>query len=172
MKQTLIPLFFVMLFSMSFAQSSVQLSSRHGHLWSMSGNEKLDRISVQQLLDSEHFTLYKQARREYVAAMPLWGLTGTGITSAVIFASIGGYYDNTFVYDPVYHNTNVSFIFYIFSGFTAGVAILSSIPAIVLTVDSQKKLKRIVTEYNTSVNNVTLRFGCVNNGTIGLTLNF
>ena len=172
MKQTLISLFFVMLFSMSFAQSSVQLSSRQGHLWSTSGNEKLDRISVQQLLDSEHFTLYKQARREYVAAMPLWGLTGAGITSAVILASIGGYYDNTFVYDPVYHNTNVSFIFYIFSGFTAGVAILSSIPAIVLTVDSQKKLKRIVTEYNTSVNNVTLRFGCVNNGTIGLTLNF
>lgn len=161
-----------MFFITSFAQPFIQLSSRQGHLWSTSCNEKLDRISVQHLLDPEHFALYKQARREFVASMPLWGLMGAGITSAVILASIGGYYDNTFVYNPRYHNTNISFIFYIFSGFTAGVAILSSIPAIVLTVDSQKKLKRIVTEYNTSVNNVSLKFGSVNNGAIGLTLNF
>lgn len=143
MKKTLVSIFFFMIFSMSFAQPPVQLTCRQGSLWLTSGNEKLDKGSVQQLLNSEHFALYKQARREYVAAMPLWGLTGAGITSAVILASVGGYYDYTYVYDPDYHNTNISFVFYIFSGFTASVAILSSIPAIILTVDSQKNSKEL-----------------------------
>ena len=152
----------------------VQLARHHGHLCDMNSLEKISLQSSLYILTPEHFNTYYRARREYISAITLWTVGG------VVTTCFMGYACGTLIEDALHppHNTaghEVVDMSPVFAKISAGIALGSAIlfftPALVLTLDSHKKIDRIVASYNLKCNQPSLSFGPTRYG-IGLSLNF
>jgi hypothetical protein len=140
----------------------------YGRLYNGDNGMKMDRISLQNTLSSEDFTLYRKARREHVAAIPLWVLSGISLTAATYWVCDLIYVEYFMVGGPRHFEDLIDMIF---GGFCFGVSILEVIPALILTLDSYKKLDRVASSYNQKSYPVSLSFGPTRHG-VGITLNF
>lgn len=152
--------------------SSMQLARKHGHLCDPGNMEKISLQLSLYILSPENFNTYYKARREYVSAVTLWSIGG------VVTAGFLGYSCVTFIMDVVHpmpsdsHYVDVSpLIAQISAGIALGSAILFFTPALVLTLDSHKKIDRIVASHNMKTNQTSLSFGPTRYG-VGLSLNF
>ena len=148
--------------------SPVQLERVRGRLYNGDNGMKMDRISLQNTLSSEDFTLYRKARRELIAAIPLWTLSGICLTFATNWFC--AMIDLTYFHVPD-PDAGGSLVYLILGGFALGVSLITFTPAIVLTLDSYKKLDRVVTSYNQKSYPVSLSFGPTCYG-MGITLHF
>lgn len=165
-------IFFMVAFNATFllsAQQSQTIEQYKGHLRYNGDSMNIDKQVLSQILDDNSFSKYLQARREYVAAIPLWGLGCAELIAATTFAGIGLHSDRTFTYNPDYPITSYSPYLYVVAGSCLGAALFTLIPAIILTVDSQKKLISISKGYNSNRTSLKLSF-CSSGGRI--TLNF
>ncbi len=133
--------------------------------------ERIGENALQQVLDVEYFSMYKQAHNEHIASIPLWTLAGIGAATSVACCGMGIY--GTFAYklDPDHPTTPMMPVFFAISGIAFGAALLPAIPAFVLTLDSHKKLDAIAGRYNQKPKPVSLNMGFTGNG-IGMVLNF
>ena len=137
----------------------------------------LEKISLQSslyILSPENFNMYYKARREYVSAITLWAVGG------VVTTCFMGYACGTLIVSALHppHNpeghevVDMSPVFAkISAGIAVGSAILFFTPALVLTLDSHKKIDRIVADYNQKSNSPSLSFGPTRYG-VGVSLNF
>lgn len=151
------------------AQQSQTLEQYRGHLRYNGNSMIVDKQELSKILDDNNFSKYLQARREYVAAIPLWSMGCAELIAATTFAGIGLHSDRTFTYNPVCPTTSYSPYLYVVAGSCLGAALFTLIPAIILTVDGQKKLISISKGYNTNRTSLKLSF-CSSRG--GITLNF
>ena len=140
----------------------------YGRLYNGDNGMKMDRISLQNTLSSEDFTLYRKARREHVAAIPLWVLSGISLTAATYWVCDLIYVEYFMVGGPRHFEDLIDMIF---GGFCFGVSILEVIPSLILTLDSYKKLDRVASSYNQKSYPVSLSLGPTRHG-VGITLNF
>jgi len=140
----------------------------HHNLYDLSTEQKLDKLSLQQILDNENFTVYQQARCEHIASIPLWAVAGAGATVSLGFL-LGG-----FIGDLTSSGTEgvgpASPFLCVVSGITMGAALIPAIPALVLTLDSKKKLENVAENHNKS-NRITFNVKPTPQG-IGVFINF
>ncbi|MCQ2287266.1 MAG: hypothetical protein MJZ76_10425 [Bacteroidales bacterium] len=62
---------------------------RHGgHLRYEGASDNINKQDLSLLLDENAFSYYTLARREHIAAIPLWGLAGAGFVAASTFADL------------------------------------------------------------------------------------
>lgn len=162
--------------SQNTSNDVLNLERHHGKLRYLETNNKLDKVELQQLLDEEQFAIYEKARKQHVASIPLWTVTGvtTAASTFLLYLGVHGhvYYNN----HPELFGCGTSGVpmfpfFYMFSAMGYGVSLLPAIPAIVLTKRSHKNLDNIVENYNRNSTDVTLNFEPTNDG-IGLVLKF
>ncbi len=153
----------------SIAQQNSATIFRHGgHLRYEGLSYNIDKQELSQILDENAFSQYKLARREHVAAIPLWVLSGAGLAAASTFVGFGIDADMSY-YDPDSPVTSPGPYLYVVAGVLFGVTLLPFIPALVLTIDSHCKLNRIADGYNH--HKVSLTPSVCPSG-IGLTFNF
>lgn len=133
-----------------------QLEPYGGHFEYAGTCKEVDASTLQMLLTPDQFRTYQRAHREFIACIVSWSISGAFALNALtcLTASKLLYGDMDF--------------FTIGIGISAYGFVMSTIPAIVLTVDSQRKLHRVANAYN---QNLSLRIGGTPNG-FGLTLNF
>lgn len=142
---------------------------RHcGNLYYAETGTKLDAYTLSQMLDNNQFDAYKQARREYIASIPLWTMAGAGATVSLGFL-FGGLFGDSNSSGTGEVGPAGPYLFVV-SGITMGVALLPGITALALTLDSHKKLNNVAENYNKS-NKVTLNVKPVPQG-IGVFINF
>lgn len=152
------------------AQQNATTMVRHGgHLRYEGASDNIDKQELSLLLDEKDLSKYMLARREHIAAMPLWGLAGASFVAASTFTGLGLYADLTFSQDPEHPVTSAGPYLYVVAGGLFGVALISFIPALVLTIDSHCKLNYIANGYNQHKVSITPSF---NSAGIGLNLNF
>lgn len=156
--------------------SPVQLERVRGRLCDRETGMKLDNTSLCQILSQDDYALYQKARRKYIAAIPFWAVSGICLGAATYWwyeaISYHVYFKHTtFPYDE-YEFYPVDDIFCgCFCGFAVLVSIVFFTPAITLTLDSFKKIDRVVSSYNQKTNPISLSFGPTRHG-VGITLNF
>ena len=155
--------------SVTAQQNSLTMVRHGGHLRYEGASDNINKQDLSLLLDENAFSYYTLARREYIAAIPLWGLAGAGFVAASTFAGMGLHADLTFVQDPEHPITSAGPFLYAFAGGLFGAALISFIPALVLTIDSHCKLNHIANGYNQHKLSIT---PSLNSTGIGLTLNF
>ena len=146
------------------------LMRKHGHLQFAGTSEKLNDAEVQSLLISSDFTKYKQARKEFIASIPLWALTGVVGGAAIYWMCMGIDGD----IHAGYHGSDIystGMVGWMIAGFTSLLFLAPFIPALVLTIDSYKKLNRVANNYNMGYSPVSFKFGLTTSG-IGLSLTF
>lgn len=140
----------------------------HHNLYDFSTEQKLNKLSLQQILDNDNFTVYQQARREHIASIPLWAVAGAGATVSIGFL-LGG-----FIGDKVSTETEGvgpgGPYLAIASGIIMGASLIPAIPALALTLDSKKKLENVAENYNKS-NKVTFNVKPTPQG-VGVFMNF
>jgi ABC-type transport system involved in multi-copper enzyme maturation permease subunit len=130
------------------AQQNAATIFRHGgHLRYEGLSYNIDKQELSQILDENAFSQYKLARREHVAAIPLWVLSGAGLAAASTFVGFGIDADMSY-YDPDSPVTSPGPYLYMVAGVFFGVTLVTFIPALVLTIDSHSKLNRIANGYN------------------------
>ena len=110
------------------------------------------------------------ARAEYISAIPLWYLTGAIASVACVYIGAGIYAITQWEYDPVVETWPSPGPVLLGGSLLLGAAVLM-IPALVLTIDSYKKLNGIVDNYNSSKPSLYLGFGQTDRG-VGMTLKF
>jgi hypothetical protein len=142
----------------------------HHNLYDLSTEQKLDKLSLQQILDNENFTVYQQARCEHIASIPLWSLAGASAATSLTFLFVGLHADLTFEQNPDMPTHSAGPYFYAMSGITMGAALIPAIPALVLTLDSKKKLENVAENHNKS-NRITFNVKPTPQG-IGVFINF
>ena len=145
------------------APSDSLLMRKHGHLQFAGANEKLNDAEVQSLLISSDFTKYKQARREHIASIPLWVLTGVSIVPTM-------YYFIGYISSKIFHIGHPILLGCFSAGFF-GITLCLLAPSLSLTLDGRTKMNRIVSNYNQQQSSVSFNFGLTRSG-VGLTLNF
>lgn len=133
--------------------SNAVLRCRYGNLYNSTTMEKMDVPTLGGMLSKESFYTYCQARAEYLASLSMWALSGAGAASSFIIAMVTNY---TFYYTP--------FIC------TFALTVAALVPAVVLTIDSHRKLNRVAADYNNAKGR-TLSLG-LNGYGVGLTFNF
>ncbi len=144
------------------------LERYYGRLYNGDNGMKMDRTSLQNTLSSEDFTLYRKARRELIAAIPLWTLSGVFLTLATNWYC--AMIDLTYFHVP-YSDAGGSLVYFILGCSALGMSLITFIPAIILTLDSYKKLDHVASSYNQKSYPVSLSFGPTRHG-VGITLNF
>lgn len=149
--------------------NSLTMVRHGGHLRYEGASNNIDKQDLSLLLDENALSYYMLARREHIAAIPLWGLAGASFVVASTFTGIGLYADLIFSQDPEHPVTSAGPYLYVVAGGLFGVAFISFIPALVLTIDSHCKLNHIANGYNQHKVSITPSFNSVG---IGLTLNF
>ena len=154
----------------------VKMVERHHANLRYSGvTEKLDETALQQILNDEQFAMYEKARKQYVASIPLWCVTGVtaAVSTASLAVGISGhiYYNNHPEKFGSCGSTPLYGVFYIFSAIGYGISLVPGIPATILTIQSHRNLDDVVESYNSNSTEVSLNFGATNNG-VGLVLKF
>ena len=152
--------------------SSMQLARKHGHLCDAGNMEKISLQSSLYILSPEKFNTYYKARREYVSAVTLWSVGG------VVTAGFLGFSCYTLIMDAIHPSSsdsqyiNVSpLMAQVSAGIALGSAILFFTPALVLTLDSHKKIDHVVASHNLKSNQPSLSFGPTRYG-VGFSLKF
>lgn len=149
----------------------IQLARHHGHLCEAETMEKISLHSSVYLLSPESFELYYKARREYVSAVTLWSIGGV-VTAGFAGRSV---WHLICWFTPHPQDEHIVDMGLTFAGITAGIALGSAIlfftPALVLTLDSHKKIDHVVASHNLKSNQPSLSFGPTRYG-VGLSLNF
>ena len=140
------------------------LMRHQGSLFNTDNGMKMDAYQLSNLLDSHTFDIYRQARREYVASIPLWAMAGAGAATSLTFLFVGLHADMTFEQDPETPTHSASPYYYAISGITMGAALLPFIPALVLTLDSHKKLDNVAATYEKKNNSMTFNIGPTQHG--------
>ena len=181
MKKSLI-MFFLLIISLSSISQSLSndvlnLERHHGNLRYSGTDDKLDKVALEQILNEEQFSIYEKAKKQHVASIPLWAVTGVTATVSTfcLYTGIRGhiYYNN----HPEEFGNDVNSgvpmfpIIYMFSAIGYGISLVPGIPATILTIQSHRNLDNIVESYNANANDVSLNFGATSNG-IGLVLKF
>ena len=156
--------------------NDVKMLERHyGNLRYSGVTEKLDEVALQQILNDEQFAMYEKARKQHVASIPLWCVTGVTATvsTASLAVAISGhiYYNNHPEKFGSCGGTSLYGVFYIFSAIGYGISLVPGIPATILTIQSHRNLDDVVESYNANSTEVTLSFGATDNG-FGLVLKF
>lgn len=126
---------------------------RHaGHLRYEGFSNNIENQELSLILDENSFSQYRLARRENIAAIPLWGLAGAGFLVSTVWASIA-FYDlaNPSENIPGIEVTPAFPILFAISGITMGISLVPMIPALVLTIDSHTRLNKIARNYNHTV---------------------
>ena len=149
-------------------QNSLPMVRHGGHLRYEGASSNIEKQELSLLLDENAFAQYKLARREYIAAIPLWVLSGAGLAAASTFVGFGIDAD-LYHYDPDSPVTSPGPFLYVTAGILAGVTLLPFIPALVLTIDSHNKLAHIAEGYNQRKVSLT---PSVSPSGIGFTLKF
>ncbi len=164
--------FFCLLFagaaSSLMAQQSLPMVRHGGHLRYEGASSNIEKQELSLLLDENSFSQYRLARREYIAAIPLWVLSGVGLAAVSTFVGFGIDAD-LYHYDPDSPVTSPGPFLYATAGILAGVTLLPFIPALVLTIDSHNKLAHIAKGYNQRKVSLT---PSVSTSGIGFTLKF
>lgn len=160
---------FGIIYSSIAQQSSATLFRHGGHLRYEGLSYNIDKQELSQILNENAFSQYKLARREHVAAIPLWVLSGAGLVAASTFVGFGLDADMSY-YDPDSPVTSPGPYLYMVAGVFFGVTLVTFIPALVLTIDSHNKLNRIANDYNNQ-HKISLAPSVSSSG-IGLTFNF
>lgn len=172
-------LFIIGFLFVSLAASSQSLSNdiytiekRYGKIVNAETNKKIHKTELQLILDEESYDTYIKARRQHIASIPLWVLTGSGAAlSATCF--IAAYNINkSIVNESSDLGKGISFAFCYVGGIMFSISTVTfAIPSTILTICSNKNLNEVVENYNNSTSDITLNFGTTNNG-IGLMLKF
>ena len=135
--------------------------------------EIIDRETLATMLDAEMFASYSKARNERIVALPLWIVSGVGLSASAYFAFMG--LDDCLHPSPVdYENPMMPAAPFLFvaSGVLFAATLAPMIPAIILTIDSKKRLNGIASSFNTKGREtISIEFGGINNG-IGFAINF
>ncbi len=132
----------------SVAQQNTPTIFRHaGHLRYEGFSNNIENQELSLILDENSFSQYRLARRENIAAIPLWALSGVGLAAASTFVGFGIDAD-LYHYDPDSPVTSPEPFLYAAAGILFGATLLPFIPALVLTLDSHAKLNRIAKDYN------------------------
>lgn len=165
--------------SQNLSNDVMILERYHGNLRYLGTDDKLDKVALEQILNEEQLAIYEKAKKQHVASIPLWAVTGVTATVSTfcLYTGIRGH---------IYYNhhpeeygqngspvikTNLYPIFYMFSAIGYGITLISGIPAAILTIQSHRNLDNIVESYNANANDVSLNFGTTSNG-VGLVLKF
>lgn len=137
--------------------------------------DNLDQEELRQLLDEESYAIYEKARKQHIASIPFWVVTGvtTTVSTLFLYGGIRGhiYYNNHPEKFGVHGGTPVFGVFYVISAIGYGISLVPGIPATILTIQSHRNLGNIVESYNANSNDVSLNFGATSNG-VGLVLKF
>lgn len=148
--------------------SPTHLERFYGRLYNGDNGMKMDRTSLQNTLSFEDFTLYRKARHELIAAIPLWTLSGIFLTLATNWYC--AMIDLTYFHVPD-PDAGGSVFCFILGCSALGMSLITFTPAIILTLDCYKKLDHVVSSHNQKSYPVSLSFGPTRHG-VGITLNF
>ena len=164
--------------SQNLSNDVLNLERHRGSLRYYGTDEKLDEVSLQQILDEEQFAIYEKARKQHVASIPLWTVTGvtTAASTFLLYLGVHGhiYYNNhpeEFGGQGRPGGTPMYGVFYMFSAIGYGISLIPAIPATILTIQSHRNLDNIVDSYNANSNDASLNIGATSNG-VGLVLKF
>ena len=163
--------------SQSLSNDVLNLERHHGNLRYSGTDDKLDKVALEQILNEEQLAIYEKAKKQHVASIPLWAVTGVTATVSTFCLYTG-------IRDHIYYNNHPEEfgndvnsgvpmfpIIYMFSAIGYGISLVPGIPATILTIQSHRNLDNIVESYNANANDVSLNFGATSNG-IGLVLKF
>lgn len=176
----LLSLYIVSLSSISqnISNDVLNLERHHCNLRYLGTDDKLDKVALEQILNEEQFSIYEKAKKQHVASIPLWAVTGVTATVSTfcLYTGIRGHihYNN---HPEEYGGqgrpggTPMYGVFYMFSAIGYGISLVPGIPAAILTIQSHRNLDNIVEAYNANANDVSLNFGATSNG-IRLVLKF
>lgn len=156
-----------------FAQTTTpEIERWYGGFRNIESKEKIDKETLADIFDPETFASYSRAHNEQVASVPLWIVSGVGLSASAYYAIKG--FDDCLNPPPVDQENPVMpaapFLFAT-SGAILAATLATLTPAIVLTIDSHNKLKRIASDYNNRSDKVYLEIGQINQG-IGFTIKF
>lgn len=160
---------------LSYADTAIE--RYHGDFKLVGTDEKISKETLSKMFDENTFAMYKQAHREHVAAMSLWGVSSTLLIVSALSFGLGGYsiyvwnHDSRLKDPDQPHGTPLYPIILYFGGITLAAAVLPSIPAWILTKDSHRKLDNIADTFNGRKSEVSLNVGFSPSG-FGLVLNF
>lgn len=143
----------------------------HGGFRYVESKKPLCKEDLNQMLDSKMLASYSKAHREHIASIPLWVASGIGVATSAGFA-IAGAMDamNPAPTDADNPVMPAAPFFFAASGAVLAATMLPLVPAVILTIDSRKRLNQIAADYNGKCTS-TVKVGFVNQG-IGFTLNF
>lgn len=138
-----------------------------------STQKHLTNVQVEQMFSTTQYQQYLKAHRCYVAAIPLWAVSG-GCLTASAFCGYIGYSiihgdPETNAWASIFSALMGSY-FYVLSGITATACVITFIPATALTVYGKHQLNNLADHYQPN-KSLSLRAGMYNGG-IGLALNF
>ena len=144
----------------------------HGGFRYIESKEKIDKETLADIFDPEAFASYSRAHNEQVASIPLWIVSGVGLSASAYYAIRGV---NDCLNPPPVDQEHPVMPAAPFLFATSGVILVATLatltPAIVLTIDSHNKLNRIASEYNHRGDRVYLEIGQINQG-VGFTIKF
>ncbi|MBR1514279.1 MAG: hypothetical protein IJ622_08320 [Bacteroidales bacterium] len=166
--------FFLMMSKVCLSQSTKSdIEPYHFGFRYKASKEIIDRETLATMLDAEMFASYSKARNERIVALPLWIVSGVGLSASAYFAFMG--LDDCLHPSPVdYENPMMPAAPFLFvaSGVLFAATLAPMIPAIILTIDSKKRLNGIASSFNTKGREtISIEFGGINNG-IGFAINF
>ena len=164
--------------SQNLSNDVLNLERHHSNLRYLGTDDKLDKVALEQILNEEQFSIYEKAKKQHVASIPLWAVTGVTATVSTfcLYTGIRGHihYNN---HPEEYGGqgrpggTPMYGVFYMFSAIGYGISLVPGIPAAILTIQSHRNLDNVVESYNANSNAVSLNFGTTSNG-VGLVLKF
>ena len=84
--------------SQNLSNDVMILERYHGNLRYLGTDDKLDKVALEQILNDEQFSIYEKAKKQHVASIPLWAVTGVTATVSTfcLYTGIRGhiYYNN------------------------------------------------------------------------------
>ena len=172
MKKVLLFALLLLKCTLCFSQSySPNIEPWRGGFRTIDSKERIGKDELQIILDDASFTSYLTAHGEWIASIPLWSVSSACAATSLVFLGIGVGCYYFYKPSPDHTSTNAYPVFLTCSGIAFAAALLPAIPALILTLDSHKKLDTIATKYNASKTPVSLEMGGMNGG-IGIGLNF
>ena len=124
------------------------------------------------MLSPEDFMLYQQARQKYNTAIPLWCVSGCCFGAGVTLLTLGIVNQYSHHANPETGGVSIGLLLYgTISSVFFGVALGTLIPAAIFTVNCNKKLDHITSEYNKQSSSMSFNVGLTSSG-FGLTFNF
>ena len=158
-------------FAQSFNEENEEIECWRGGFRYVNSGDKIDNLTLSQMLDETAFSTYKKANCKYNVATGLWCATGVVAATSIAFLGMGVYSKATYKPDPFHPKTPPFPVFFAASGILAAASFVLAIPPTILTINSRRTLCCLAQTYNQSKSLSSLNVGYGGNCLI-ITLDF